>query len=499
MAQISPEVMVLVFFVYGLAWFLMGLTVALESRRASSLPLASSLKFLAAFGIVHGAMEWLDGWLVLWDPGAAAFSWNVVRTLTLATSTIILSYFGVTLIAANTARYRWLKRVPLGLSGLWLLATASSYLAPEGEWLRNADIMARYLLYLPGSILAGVAMVGQGAWFRRHGYLSEARDSLVVAGAFFFNSAVAGLIVPSGPFFPASVINHDSFYEWVRVPPQIFRGLAALVIAFFLVRVLNVFETERRRELEKAVQERTDAQEQSRSQLERWGRELEEKVRERTAEVEARNRELAILEERERIAREMHDSVGQTLGYMGLRLVSMEQHISAGQTDKAKKVVAELEQAVQSAMDDVKETILSLRSTRRPSRSLVATVQEVLTRFGQQTGLKTELKVEGAGEPPVTSLAQVQLLRVVQEALTNVRKHAQATRVTVTVRNQDQQTEIVVEDDGRGFEMDQVLQDWGSHFGLLTMRERAEEIGATFQIDSAPGHGTRVRIQLRRR
>ncbi len=95
MAQISPGGLVIVFFVYGLAWFVMGLTVAMESRRTTALPLASSLKYLAAFGILHSAVPWLDMGLLMGDPGGAAFSWRVVRTLALAISTLALALFGV--------------------------------------------------------------------------------------------------------------------------------------------------------------------------------------------------------------------------------------------------------------------------------------------------------------------------------------------------------------------------------------------------------------------
>ena len=294
MAQVSPQVMFLVFFVYGLAWFVMGLAVALESRRTTALPLASSLKYLAAFGIVHAAVEWLDMGLLVWDPGAAAFSWRVGRTLAMAVSTLFLALFGASLISVNTGGYRWLRWMSLGLFGVWLLAVVprhpgapGAFLGLEEGWLGSADIVARYLLYLPGCLLAGLAMAGQGRWFRRHGYFQGARDSLVVAGAFFFNAIVAGVIVPHGSYFPASVLNYDSFFEWVRVPPQVFRALSALVIAFFLVRVLNVFEMERQRQLEKANRERLEAQEKARSQLEKWIHKLETKTRELMSLVRA--------------------------------------------------------------------------------------------------------------------------------------------------------------------------------------------------------------------
>jgi len=183
---------------------------------------------------------------------------------------------------------------------------------------------------------------------------------------------------------------------------------------------------------------------------------------------------------------------------MGLHLVGLERALSSGKTDEAKKVLGSLEQAVESALMDVQESITGLRASRGPDRSLIGSLRDYLAHFGEQTGLRTEFKVEGTEEPAIPTLAQVQVLRVVQEALTNVRKHARATKATIASRSHDGVTEIVVEDNGQGFDMARSPLDSRRHFGLQTMRERTEEIGGTFEVDSAPGKGTRVRLQLRR-
>src|SRR3972149_8600449 len=114
MAQISPGVLVLFFFVYGLAWFVMGLTVALESRRTTALPLASSLKYLAAFGLLDSGAEWLDMFLLA-SGAPEAQGWRVTRAIFLAISTGIPAYFAVHLIGPNTGGYALLKGGPFGL------------------------------------------------------------------------------------------------------------------------------------------------------------------------------------------------------------------------------------------------------------------------------------------------------------------------------------------------------------------------------------------------
>ena len=130
-----------------------------------------------------------------------------------------------------------------------------------------------------------------------------------------------------------------------------------------------------------------------------------------------------------------------------------------------------------------------------PTRGIVGTLQEYLQKFARQAGIAVELEVEGDAAPQFPPEAEVQLVRVIQEALTNVRKHAKANRAWVRIASQPSEISIGVEDKGRGFDP-AILNEDGPRFGVRTMRERVERVGGRLEIESNPGCGTTVRIFL---
>lgn len=511
----------------------MGLAIALESRRPSGLPLAASLKYLVAFGILHSGLEWLDMFLLLSIGQPAAESpLRLVRTLLLVISTAVLVWFGVHLLTALQPRLAWLRLAPGALMALWLAAAlapqlvwtapatqaaevgsclpchweeSGGYLTLQGAWLTGADTWARYLLYLPGNLLAAGAMVAQRRWFQSVGFRQGARDCGWAAAAFLFNALAAGLIVPPGPYPPASFLNYATFYNRIGIPPQIPMALIALAIAFFIIRILRTFEVERQAQLVhiqgeryEAQRQTLEAQERARQQLQEWGRKLEDLVLQRTQEVEQRNRQVAMLEERDRLARELHDSLGQILSYLSLRVMTTGQLLERGQTEQAVSALAQTEAAVEAAVADMRQSILGLRTS--PGSGLVPVLQDYLERFGDLAALRTEMAVTGPQELSLDGVAQLHLLRVIQEALTNVRKHAQASRARLTLTTTEKELVITVDDDGCGFDPEAVRRQRGYRFGLLSMEERAQEIGGSLTVESAPAQGTKVtiRVPLRR-
>ena len=202
---------------------------------------------------------------------------------------------------------------------------------------------------------------------------------------------------------------------------------------------------------------------------------------------------LAILTERERLAREMHDGLAQVLGYVNTKAQAVKELLRSGRVEEAVRNMEQLETAAQETSDDVREAILALGSDGR-KRPLLDSLREYVARFSELSGLPVDFRVEG--EPQrFNPAAEVQLLRIVQEALANVRKHARARSVRMTLAFQPERFRLVVEDDGRGFDPGHVVRGPWPHLGLQSMRERAASIGAHFQVDSAPGRGTRVTVE----
>jgi nitrate/nitrite-specific signal transduction histidine kinase len=219
------------------------------------------------------------------------------------------------------------------------------------------------------------------------------------------------------------------------------------------------------------------------------------------ARLHRRVRDLAITEERERIAREMHDSLAQVLGYVMTKAQAVQELLRRGQTDKASAQVAQLNDAARAAYADVREGILALRTSVGSERGLLDALQEFLDRWKEQSDVDAELHVcpEGTCLEKLSPVAELQLLRIVQEALANVRKHADAKHVEVRIGEDTESIETVIADDGRGFDPDSPSRDGNDrmpHFGLTTMRERAESVGGTLRISSAPSSGTRVIVRL---
>ena len=202
-------------------------------------------------------------------------------------------------------------------------------------------------------------------------------------------------------------------------------------------------------------------------------------------------RQSATIAERERIAREMHDGMAQVLGVTHLRLRALEARPGVRDLVEVHDEVADLADLCSEAYSDVRESILGLRESSRVDRALIESLRAYLEKYERQSGIPTRLDIDGAEHVVLPARYQVHILRVVQEALTNVRKHSGATRAVVRVRDDLVLTTFVVEDDGHGFDVSsQPFSRDG--FGLHSMRERMELLGGTLTVDSEPGRGTRV-------
>jgi signal transduction histidine kinase len=218
-------------------------------------------------------------------------------------------------------------------------------------------------------------------------------------------------------------------------------------------------------------------------------------LQEQTARSELRQR--AIVEERERIARELHDGMAQLLGYVNTKAMAVRLRLQKGQLRAASRQLEQLEGASRELYVDVREAILGLKATDPNGRGLAEALQDITTQFGRLGGLPIELKVSPqAAQAGLSAEAELQLMRIIQEALTNVRKHARALHAVVELWLKNGQLVAQVSDDGQGFDPLQPRDSSRPHFGLSSMRERAQAIGAELAIRSAPGAGTRLTIRL---
>ena len=232
--------MILVWFVYGLAFFVLGLVILVYPKKDSKFDLAQYIWMVGVFGIIHGLNEWLDMFIRIGGPLPPNLLAQV-RMFVLPVSFFWLVLFGATLLARNAKRRRLLGTIPVLLTLGWLLALVldASSRQPMVE-----NIWSRYLLCVPGTLLTAWALLREMRRFRAMGLPSIARNLAVAAATFAAYGVFAGLCVRKADFFPASIVNYETFASLTGLPVQIFRTLCAIIAAWSIIRVLDVFRWE---------------------------------------------------------------------------------------------------------------------------------------------------------------------------------------------------------------------------------------------------------------
>jgi two-component system, NarL family, nitrate/nitrite sensor histidine kinase NarX len=207
----------------------------------------------------------------------------------------------------------------------------------------------------------------------------------------------------------------------------------------------------------------------------------------------SRVREMAVSEERNLLAQELHDSIAQSLAFLNIEVQMLDGALSRADMDEARELLGEIRKGVQESYDNVRELLVHFRM-RVKHEDIALTIRQTLERFEAQTGMATRFRESGTGVP-LPPDKQLQVLHILQEALSNVRKHSGATRVEVEMQR-DRVYRFRVRDNGRGFDPAEVARRGDRHVGLRIMQERAARIGAEVQVRSQPGAGTEVMLTL---
>ena len=210
------------------------------------------------------------------------------------------------------------------------------------------------------------------------------------------------------------------------------------------------------------------------------------------SEYAAQVEDLTIATERQRMARELHDTLSQGLAGLILQLEAADAHLTKEHPERAQEIIAQAMEQARATLANARRAIGDLRSSVGSSvLGLEQALRAEVKRFEQATGLPCELEVQLNGEPPASVVETG--LRIVSEALTNVARHAQASHAWVQVEETETQLCLEVRDDGRGFDPEAVE---AGHYGLLGMRERARLAGGGLDVSSEPGRGTAIMVWL---
>lgn len=470
----------IVYFVYGLAFFGMGLAMAMESWRASSLAEARVLIPLAGFGLIHGTHEWMESYLLqaqsLGSPLPEWLSW-------LKLGFLVSSYISLSLFAFQALRLVP-QPVPSGLKhgsialGIYIcfIVTSASLTYNHGTIpIQDVlDSMARYLLAVPASSLAALGLFYTGRYSNSSDRALAGWMSGAAIGLGFY--ALTHLFVHPIAMFPANVINADSFRTTMGFPIQLVRTVAAIIITVGLLRATQITEEARKTELLTAQQARLNALEQ------------QQVLRRELLRHTVRAQE----DERARIARELHDETAQMLSAFTLELATLR-------NDKLRKPeVKQTVERLQTLSRDMSQGLYRLVHDLRPAQlddlGLVPALRFLIEQECCPLGLNVDFEVGGTPRR-LNPLVETVLFRVGQEALTNLARHAQVQEGRVEIVYTENDVTLRVQDRGRGFDPTENFRP-PHGWGLAGMKERVESVDGTLRVISATGQGTTIEVQI---
>ncbi len=452
---------IIILFVYGQVFFVLGLAIALQSWRHSRLSLARNLHWLAIFGFTHGLHEWGDVFIPIqtaYLPDSAINILVIMQLFLLAVSFVSLFQYGIESLRPLPGRWRIVRYLPLAIFFIWALYLfLPDFTLTENitRWEQTGDILARYSLGLPGGLLAayGLQRQMQKDLVPRNTQYVAPMIRLMQVGLVGY-SIMGGLIVPAGDFFPANVLNQELIQQLTSLPIQVYRSLLGLVLMYATIRTLEVFHTE---------------------------------LDHRLADIEEAQ---ILLAERERIGRELHDGTLQTVYAAGLMLRTTERNL---QRDNVTGGIAQLRQGI-AMLDEAVTDIRNYIGTLKPqptTKSLAAGLTEIAHTFHHNFMLAVDLNLD---MPPELILSPVQvsrLLAITNEAMSNVTRHAQATNVSLSTVVRDGWLFLTIKDDGKGLPVDVVRG-----YGLNNMQDRARLLGGIIKISSAPNQGTTIAVKV---
>lgn len=456
--------MVVVLFAYGLSFFAMGLAIALQSRRPSELRMARHLPLLGTFGVLHALASWGLVFIPIqrtYTPAAIILVLEALYSILTALTFTFLLAFGAGLLADTVPNLRLVRHLPAVLTGVWaagffvypLLIAPNEY----QQWMMASDTWARYLVGIPGSILSAVAIGLQEAEFHSRGMqrlVGQLRWIIISLVAY---AVAAGLVVPPTRFFPSTVLNSEAFLQATGIPVELVRALAGLGMAYFTIRIMEMFDIEAARRMEEM------------------------------------QRVKAVLEERDRIARELHDGVIQSLYGLGLGMENAA-YLLEDDPARARQTLRELMDRVNGIIQEVRGYIMDLRLPGEGTLKLSDKLRAVVSEASRVYHLPITLEVKGLDESRLDSGVTNELSLVVKEAISNAARHGRPRTIRVGVHAEEGDLVLYVQDDGCGFDP-QAVKDQGG-YGLSNMAKRAALLGGELDVDSRPGEGTTVMLRM---
>lgn len=465
-------------FIYPLIFFLMGFGVFLKNHVHSQFHLAKSLQYLALFGILHGIGDWGDIFIPLQKMhlnNSAIFKLQSFREAITALSFFFLFFFGTHLLQQSRNLSKKILFLPFLFFFIWLgsflfLNPVLAHNPNQKWWFALSDTYARFLLEFPGGILSGYAMFIQRKQFKEFDVPAMTR-ALVLASVFTVIYTFAdGFIVSQVPAHSDFLLNATYFFRTTGIPIDFFRALSGVFMAFFIMKILKVFDIEYQIFFSQAEKSK------------------------------------AVAEERDRIARDLHDGMIQSIYAIGLHLegvrhmLLMERENSIPNTSNA---LQEVTKKLNSLIGEIRTYIKELKMPvkKEPKEPSFKEEIERLVRemnFGKETEI--QLQYDYSGEEPSLTVT-IQIFYIIKEALSNALRHARANKIFVSITGNENLLTAEIKDNGIGMEENGVLlrkKDFiPFKHGLRNMEARSKIIGGSLKIRSEKNKGSNVILQVR--
>lgn len=439
---------IILFLVYGLAFFAMGISAFLQDRRRySNFSILNAIGYLGYFGIFHGVTEWiLMIYIANFYPDQRMIIYLAGMVLN-AISFFFLFLFGLKSLDEEKLA-KSMERIPYVIlavwtAGLFLVFVRIGFIADPLYSIISA--FSRYFIGFPAAVVTFVALRRSSKRIRTIGLVSIADGFRRLGVLFLTYGVLAGLVVRKTPLFPSNVVNNELFMRIFLVPVELVRAVAAVMITLLFTQVLELFSWENNKNIERLIEER------------------------------------AISLERKKMAQEIHDNVIQNLFATGLRLENL---IEKEEDQADRKDLLEIRSGLNENIIILREFIGIIKKSRVGLDDLHEMLQEVTDRFSRSHG---DVRITmDYGIPEVTighisNQAVTQLYYIVQEALGNAVKHAEAANVHIGIKAVIEGIEATVADDGKGFDFYDTLVH-AEGYGLSSMQERARSVKGHMEI-----------------
>jgi signal transduction histidine kinase len=365
------------------------------------------------------------------------------------------------LMAPDQVPQAWARWIPVGLLIVWEVTLVGSWLmrlAPDDVLLTYWEVAARYFLAGPAALIAAFGIqrhiqreIKPLNLPRIEHFLRMASLSLVAL------ALLTGLLVPAADFIPASFLNYTLLERTIGVPIQVFRSIFGLLLAYSVIRALEIFRIETVQVLEEA------------------------------------DRARVLMADRERIGRELHDGTIQSIYAAGLMLESVS-YLIDDSPKEAKDKLSAVMKSLNSTIQEIRRYIFDLRSAPETEDGEIEdSLSKMLRDLRVNTLLSVDLDVDGKDPHQLSPERRQHILSIVREALTNISRHAQAKRVVVRLQWGVDSLRLRIADDGIGMT---TLPSDGRGQGLRNMRERTMLLGGKLAIGGQPGRGVVIDLEV---